>query len=162
MLAEHGLEGLDARQIIDRLDAMPVAERPTDLVASVRPNEVVVTDDQQHESSVPMTSDEFYVSVAPYVDQTHECYFHSLTTCLGELQNASVGVTVTDDATGEVLIDEARQTFDNGFVGLWLPRGIDATISIEHDGRAGTSRVSTGGDEDATCLTSLQLTSPLT
>ena len=72
-----------------------------------------------------MPSDEIYVSAAPYQSQTHDCYYHSPTGCLGELRNADVAVTVTDTATGEVIVDEDTRTLDNGFVGIWLPRGIE-------------------------------------
>ncbi|MCH1922250.1 CueP family metal-binding protein, partial [Shewanella sp. A3A] len=80
-LAAHDLTGLDVVQVIERLDTMPVAERPADLFASVRPDALVLTDDQERETLLPMPSHEVYVSVAPYREQTHDCYFHSLTTC---------------------------------------------------------------------------------
>ena len=158
IVAEHGLDGLDAKQIIDKLDTMLVADRPSDLIASVRPGELVLTDDQERTSTIQMPDDEFYVSLAPYVNQTHDCYFHSLTTCLGELQNKQIDVTVVDDATAETVIDQSLQTYDNGFVGLWLPRGINGTITIAYEGRTVTSAISTISDEDPTCLTALPLT----
>jgi hypothetical protein len=157
LLADQGLDGLDARAVIDSLDALPVAERSTTLMASIRPNELLLSDDQERETALAMPADEFYVSLAPYVEQTHECYFHSLTTCKGELQNVDVLVVVTDKATGEVLLDETRTTFDNGFTGLWLPRDIDASITIEYDGLSATSDLSTRTDDDATCVTTMQL-----
>ena len=67
-----------------------------------------------------------------------------------------VHVTVTDNASGDTLIDEPRITYDNGFLGLWLPRGITATLTIDHDGRTATAPISTG-DDDLTCLTTMQL-----
>lgn len=84
-----------------------------------------------------MSDDEFYVSIAPYVGQTHECFFHSLTTCLGELRNEEVHVTVTTADDGAAIVDETVRTHDNGFAGLWLPRGIDATLTaeLEREGR---------------------------
>lgn len=157
ILDDHGLAGLDARQLIERLDAMPVADRPTDLIASVRPDEVLLTDDQGRETNVPIPEGEFYVSIAPYVNQTHDCHFHSLTTCLGELQDVEVRVTITDDATGAVVVDQALRTFDNGFVGLWLPQGIEGTLVVEHDGLSATSDISTVNEDDPTCLTTLRL-----
>ncbi len=157
-LKDHGLAGLDAREIIDLLDAMPTAERPDDLMVSIRPNELVITDDAQQETALPMPDDQFYVSIAPYKDNTHDCYFHSLTTCAGEIQNADVHMLVTDADSGDVLIDETRTTFDNGFVGLWLPRNIDVTVAIEYDGRSATTDLSTSSDDDATCVTTMQLT----
>ncbi|MEG3614682.1 CueP family metal-binding protein [Isoptericola haloaureus] len=157
-LTDAGLDGLDGREIVDTLDALPLAERPTDLMVSVRPDELLVTTADEGETTVSLEGEDFYVSIAPYVDQTHECYFHSLTTCTGELQNAEVDVLVTDDATGEVVLDETRTTFDNGFVGLWLPRDLDATVTIEHDGMSASSPLSTAGADDATCVTTMQLT----
>jgi hypothetical protein len=126
-------------------------------MASIRPNELLLRDGEGREETLPMPADEFYVSFAPYVSRTHDCHFHSLTTCVGELQNAEVSVKITDDATGEVLVDDSLTTFDNGFVGLWLPRGIDATVTVEHDGKTASSPITTKGDEAATCVTTLHL-----
>ena len=73
-LAAHDLDGMDGQQIVDHLDRMPVAERPTDLMASVRADQLVLADVEQ-DVMVPLAEDRFYLSVAPYVDQTHECYY---------------------------------------------------------------------------------------
>ncbi len=157
-LAEYDLAGLDGAQIVDRLDSTPVADRPTTLMASVRPDVLVLSAEQGQEVRLPMPTDEFYVSIAPYEDKTHDCYNHSLTTCLGELRNAEVQVALTDNETGEVLVDETKTTFDNGFVGLWIPRDIEATLTITREGRTGTATISTMNDDDPTCITTLQLT----
>ncbi|WBL19888.1 MULTISPECIES: CueP family metal-binding protein [Citricoccus] len=156
-LADHNLDGLDATQVIERLDTMPVADRPTDLIASVQPDALILTDDQDRETRLPMPEDEVYISVAPYREQTHDCYFHSLTTCLGELTNSEVQVTLTGE-DGDVLVNEVQQTYDNGFVGVWVPHGIEATLTIEHEGQTGSAIISTMNDDDPTCITTLQLT----
>ena len=44
----------------------------------------------------------------------------------------------------------------NGFAGFWLPRDVDARLTVESDGRTGTATVSTTPD-DPTCLTTLRL-----
>lgn len=98
------------------------------------------------------------MSIAPYQVQTHDCYYHSPTGCIGELRNAPIAVAVTDTATGAELIRERTHTFDNGFVGFWLPSGIEAQVVIDHDGRRATSTVSTAGDDALTCLTTMKLT----
>ena len=157
LVAEHGLEGLDARQVVERLDAMPVADRPTDLMASVRPDVLVLSDVGGREVELAMPQDEVYVSVAPYRTHTHDCHFHSLTTCEGELSDQPVKVRLTGP-DGEVLVDETRRTFDNGFVGIWVPRGIEASLTLEHEGRTATVAVSTRRDDDATCITTMHLT----
>jgi len=154
-LTTHGLAAMDASQIIDHLDQLPVAKRPTDLIASVRTDELLLSDDAQ-EVVLDLPENQTYVSIAPYVDQTHDCFYHSLTTCLGELGNEPVEVTITDKATGEVLVDEQTTTFDNGFIGFWLPRDTTGTIEISSQGRTGTTEFSTA-ENGATCVTDLRL-----
>lgn len=156
-LTDHDLDGLDATQVIERLDTMPVVDRPVGLIASVQPDALVLTDDQDRETRLPMPEEEVYISVAPYREQTHDCYFHSLTTCLGELDNTEVHVTLTGE-DGDVLVDEVQQTYDNGFVGVWVPRGIEATLTIKHEGQTGTAIISTMNEDDPTCITTLHLT----
>lgn len=157
ILSEHGLEGMDAAQIVNRLDALPIAERPAGLMASIRPDELLLSDGENPDLSMPMPEDKFYVSLAPFVDQTHDCYFHSLTTCTGELAAEEMDVTVTNQATGEVLLAEKMQTQENGFLGLWLPRDIEATIHVAQDDRSASASISTANDDDLTCLTTMQL-----
>lgn len=155
-LSAHGLDGLDAREVIDRLDAMAVDDRPGDLIASVRADALLLSDDAGNEATLDLPHDEFYVSVAPYRDRTHDCFFHSLTTCLGELRGEDIAVTVTDAATGTTIVDETIRTYDNGFAGLWLPRGIEATLTIEHGEQTVSMPIATTDDEP-TCVTTAHL-----
>lgn len=151
------LAALDARELIDRLESVPVDERPQDVLASVRQDAVVVSAvDGSREIAVPI-QDGHYLSIAPYVDRTHDCFFHSLTTCTGELGDEELAVRIVDDRTGEVLVDETGRTHDNGFIGFWLPRDVSATVTVSAAGRSAEASVETGAD-DLTCLTSMQLT----
>lgn len=155
VLNAYGLEGMDAREIIDYLDQQPIAERPTDLMASVRSEELILSN-QAGEVTLAMPEDRSYVSVAPFVSQTHDCYYHSLTTCVGELDNEPVEVSVFDEETGTTLVDGPATTFDNGFAGFWVPRGSAGTITVNYQGLEGTTEFATG-TEDATCITDLRL-----
>lgn len=155
LLADYGLDGMDTVEIVDHLDRMAGADRPADLMASVRPD-VLALSSGRDQVSLAMPEDRFYLSVAPYVDQTHECSYHSLTTCTGELSSTDVRVRIVDETNDRVLVDETRTTFDNGFTGFWLPRDIVGTLRVTAAGRTGQVRFAT--DEDApTCLTTLQL-----
>ena len=156
-VAEHDLDGLNARDVIKRLDTAKVSDRSSELIASIEPEQLVLTDDQNKQTTLPMPKDEFYVSIAPYRGQTHECYFHSLTTCRGELANTDVDVTVVEATSGRTILDETLRTYDNGFVGIWLPRGIDASLTVSAEGRTAKQDISTRAD-DPTCLTGFQLT----
>lgn len=153
LLEIYALDDKPVREVIDTLDQAPW-QRPLKIAASVRSAEVLLGDSTT-EAALPITDDEFYVSIAPYLTRTHDCYFHNLGTCQGELANTAVQVKITAD-DGTVLIDEAATTYANGFVGFWLPRDISGTIEIESNGKSGAVPFATAEDS-ATCLTTLQL-----
>lgn len=155
LLAEYGWNGSNTAAVVDLLDRLGEPERPRELSASVRAEEVVVSagDDTV---SLPMPADRFYLSVAPYVDRTHDCHYHALTMCTGELAEAEVQVTVVDETNDEVLVEETRTTFANGFTGFWLPRDIEGTLRVAYGDRSGEVDFATD-DAAPTCLTTLQL-----
>ncbi|MCF2572662.1 CueP family metal-binding protein [Brevibacterium sp. UCMA 11754] len=142
-LSEHGL------------DRMAVTDRPNDLMASVYPDELVLAGEAQ-EVTIDLPEEKAYVSIAPYVDTTHDCFYYSLTTCRGELGNEELDVKITDSATGELVVDDRVTAFDNGFAGFWVPSDIEGTIDITHEGKSGSVDFSTGED-GATCITGLRL-----
>lgn len=158
LLQAHGFADSDAQEIIDQLEALPIAERPQNLIASVTGASLQLRDDSGREVELPLPDDRFYLSVAPFVETTHECAFHSLTTCRGELNNREVTVSVVDSGSGETLEEGPRTTHDNGFVGLWLPRGITAELTCTVEDLTGTTSIETRTEDALTCLTSLQLT----
>lgn len=154
-VAALGLATDDAQAIVEGLDRLPVDKRPSAdaLIASVRPTELVL---QPGDVTLPLADAGFYLSIAPYVNQTHPCDFHSLTTCLGELQNTPIELTVTDTKTDEVVVNEITATADNGFVGVWLPRDGEFDVRVVGEQGVAEQRVTTG-DTDPTCLTTMQL-----
>ncbi|MCS3492163.1 hypothetical protein M2368_001135 [Arthrobacter sp. JUb119] len=156
-LAELGLEGLDAKAAIDRLDRLPQEQRPENFTAMVQPTQLVLADASGRTANLPLPQDQYYLSAAPYVDQTHSCHFHSLTTCLGQLQGRQMEVKAVNAETGEVLVDQGMETFDNGFIGLWVPRGITLDLEFTYQGKSAKTTVSTAGQSNATCLTELRL-----
>ena len=154
LLTELGLEGSSGQQIVEDLEAS-TDQRPLTIGASVREDHLVVSDGTE-ETTVALPEDEFYVSIAPYVEQSHECYYHSLGTCQGELVGEEVSVTITG-GDGTVLVDETVTTHTNGFTGFWLPRDVeDGTIEVttgEHEGSVPFSTT----EGSPTCITTLQL-----
>ncbi|WP_342037155.1 CueP family metal-binding protein [Brevibacterium ammoniilyticum] len=154
-LSAYGMVGQDAVGIIDTLDRLTEEQRPTAFTASIEPDRLVLAD-AAGKVALPLPQDKSYVAIAPYVSQTHDCFYHSLTTCQGEMANTPVEVTIVDDATGKTLVKESTRTFDNGFVGFWLPRDVDGTVTISAGDRSGSATFSTQPD-GATCITDLQL-----
>lgn len=156
VLEAYGWGDLTGGELVETLEALPLDERPADLVASVRSTDVVVQTADAEPVSLPI-DEGFYLSVAPYRTQTHPCSFHSPTTCLGELGDEPVTITAVDAATGEQVLAVDTRTEANGFVGVWLPRDRDLTVTVDAPGGSATTAVATGAD-DPTCLTTMQLT----
>lgn len=154
LLSRHGLSG-DAVAVVERLEALGGSDRPQDLMASVRPGELQLSDDQG-KVSLPLPGDRFYLSVAPYAQRTHDCHFHSLTTCQGEMGGETVHLRITD-SSGAVLVDKDARVNANGFVGSWLPRGTAGTVEVTSAKGRGTQPFSTSAADDATCMTTLKL-----
>lgn len=124
--------------------------------ASITSSELMVKDENQEETAYELPEDEFFVSIAPFVNETHECDIHSLTGCQGELVDTEFEVYIEDSA-GEVIKDEEMKTEANGFIDLWLPRNETLTVTITQDGEESTSEITTF-DGDKTCITDMQMT----
>lgn len=153
-LAAHDLAGTPAEDIVAALDRDP-RPRPLPVRGSVTSDRLILSDGA-NETTLPLDGDRFYLSIAPYVTRTHECFNHNLGTCQGELTGEDVKVTITDDA-GAILVDSDVTTYANGFVGFWLPRDITGTVRVQQGDRVGEVPIATASDSP-TCLTTLQLT----
>lgn len=152
-LDRFGLKGKSVVEIINALDRSK-EDNEASLLGSVRQNELLLTDGKE-QISMPMPADKTYLSIAPYVDQTHECFNHNLGTCQGEQVGQEFTVTITDES-GKQVLKETVTTYDNGFVGFWVPRNIKGTLTVEGIGKKGSIPLSTGA-EDPTCITTLKL-----
>lgn len=153
LLDRHQLSGKSAREVVEALDASP-AQRPTALRASVKSGQLLLSD-ATGQATMPIPGTDFYLSIAPYASRTHECYFHNLGTCQGELAGADVHVTITD-AGGKTLVDKQVTTYANGFTGFWLPRDISGTVTVTAASKTGSVPFATRSDS-ATCLTTLKV-----
>jgi hypothetical protein len=123
--------------------------------ASITSSELVVTDNNQKVTTYDLVDEEFFVSIAPFVNETHPCAIHSLTGCQGELVEEDVNVHI-EDSEGNVVLDEKTQTEANGFIDLWLPRDDTFNVTITQDNKETTAEISTF-DGDNTCITTMQL-----
>lgn len=153
LLREHGLEGASTQEVVERLDRTH-EDREAGLAGSVTYDEVVL-DDGTAETVLPMPEDRFYLAVAPWTTTTHECFHHSLSGCQGELVGEDFDVRITD-ASGAVLVDDTVTSYENGFVGFWLPKDITGTLEISSERGRAVEEFATS-PEDPTCLTTAQL-----
>lgn len=153
LLASHGIQAATAEDAVTALDQVPTP-RPLALTGSVGYDQVAFADDSD-QVTVPLTSGQFYLSMAPYRTQTHECYYHNLGGCQGELTDTPIHVTVTTDV-GQTLLDEDSTTGANGFIGFWIPRDHTGTVTITAADTTASTPFDSGPD-GPTCLTTLHL-----
>lgn len=99
----------------------------------------------------------FYLSFAPYIQQTHPCAIHNLVTCRGEMKNKTLDVIITDVLSSDVIYQDQIKTKANGFYGFWLPVNRSYLLSVSDGTRSGSQEFSTYNYSD-TCLTTLRLT----
>lgn len=147
-LEKYDLLGLDIKAIVKELDSS--VDEPKELSSSIN-GEYLTLQDGESKVVLEVPKDSFYLSFAPYENSTHPCGFHSLSGCRGELVNELVHVTITDEK-GVVILDDNLETMDNGFIGVWLPRDINANIQVAYNGKVSNAPISTFADSE-TCLT---------
>ncbi|WP_438311563.1 CueP family metal-binding protein [Sporosarcina sp. FA9] len=123
--------------------------------ASITSSELIITHENKEVVTYDLPEDEFFVSIAPFISETHPCDIHSLTGCQGELVEEEFNVHI-EDSEGNVILDEKKITEANGFIDLWLPRDGKFNVIITQDDRETTSEISTF-DGDNTCITTMQL-----
>ncbi|WP_067836278.1 CueP family metal-binding protein [Amphibacillus sediminis] len=126
-----------------------------DISASITSEQLIVTKQNNEEITYDLPDDQFFISIAPYQDETHPCVNHSLTGCQGEMVNEEFDLLI-EDADGNVIIDQTVTSLSNGFIDLWLPRNQTYQVIISQNGKSAKSELSSFRD-DPTCITTMQL-----
>lgn len=148
---EEATEQVNVKQLVADYSSNQTSEE----AASITSEQLIVTTSDNSEKAYQLPSDEFFVSIAPYVNTTHPCAIHSLTGCQGELANESFDVYIEDE-DGKAVVDETMEAKANGFIDLWLPRDKEYDVSISYEGKETTSAISTF-EGDNTCITTMQI-----
>lgn len=122
---------------------------------SITSHELIVTESDGNERIYDLPKEDFFVSIAPYIEETHPCALHNLTGCKGEMVNEEFTVYI-EDTEGNVIVDDTLKSEANGFIDLWLPRDKAFHVTIEHDGKFVQSAI-TSFEDDNTCIATMQL-----
>lgn len=153
ILESYALEDMSVESMVLALETKSIDT--TGLVASIN-SEYLVLETEKESVTVALPENRFYLSFAPYINNTHPCNTHFLTSCQSELRNESFHVKVVLD-DGTVIIDDTLISAQNGFVGVWLPKDVNATLHIEYEDLHISSPITTF-EGSPTCLTTpLQL-----
>jgi hypothetical protein len=152
-LEKYGLSGLSVDEIVHKLDS--TTSDPSGLRASITSDFLVLMDDS-NEIRLALPKDKFYLSFAPYMTQSHPCGTHSLSSCQGELVNQEIHAVITD-SEGKEIVNSDLTTMANGFVGVWLPRNIDGTVTVRYNGLVAQAPISTFPGSNTCLTTPLQL-----
>ena len=152
-LEKYGLSGLSVEDIVHKLDS--TTSDPSGLSASITSDYLVLMDDS-NEVRLTLPKDKFYISFAPYVTQSHPCGTHSLSSCQGELVNKEIHAVITD-SEGKEIVNSDLTTMANGFVGIWLPRNMNGTVSVSYNGLVAKAPITTFAGSDTCLTTPLQL-----
>ncbi|MDO3410391.1 CueP family metal-binding protein [Saccharibacillus sp. CPCC 101409] len=147
---------LPASADIKQLTADIGAGRAAAKSASITSSLLTVTSGGGTETEYKLPENEFFLSVAPYLNHTHLCAVHNLAGCRGELKEQEFRVTVVGSDGTAVMEDAAVKSGVNGFIDLWLPREDTYRITIGQGDKSAETQVSTY-DGDDTCLTTMQL-----
>jgi hypothetical protein len=147
---EYGLNIEDQESLINDLENKNFNQ---EFSASISDKQIFIYH-KTKQYAIMLQEDLFYVSLAPYINQTHGCYTHSLTGCQGELIDKDFIVKIYDEEDN-LLEEKTINSGSDGFFGLFLEKGITYKIIVEYEG------LSTSYDIDAftdqTCFTGGQL-----
>lgn len=148
ILSKYELNGLSVKEMVNKLDS--VTDEKNGLNASITSTTLILYDNEkQYEFKLP--KDEFYVSFAPYLNEIHPCQTHNLVSCRGELFNKEFEISIVKK-DGTVILDQKVKSMNSGFIGLWLPRDIEATLTISYKGTSVSKPLTTFTKSD-TCIT---------
>jgi hypothetical protein len=140
------------KQLVDNYSSGNIKARS----ASITSKQLIVNEGEANSLTYDLPENEFFVSIAPYVDKTHPCATHSLTGCQGEMTEEEFNVSIVDK-DGNKIMDKTLKSQSNGFIDLWLPRDKTYNITVEHNGKIAESEISTFESDD-TCISTMQLT----
>ncbi|QVY61999.1 CueP family metal-binding protein [Cytobacillus gottheilii] len=144
-------ETIDIKELVKDYSTSDMGEDS----ASITSHDLIVAKSDGSEHSYELPKDEFFVSIAPYINETHPCALHNLTGCQGEMANEEFAVYI-EDKEGNAVVDEVMKSHDNGFIDLWIPRDQTYKISIAYKGKKADSTISSFKG-DHTCITTMQL-----
>ena len=139
--------------IVELIDSLENDNHTKEVLASISGDTLALSlEGQAYSFDIP--NDFFYISFAPYINSTHDCYTHSLTGCQGELTNKDMFISIYD-GLGNLIEEKTMNTGDDGFIGLYLDRFENYQIHVSYQALNSQFLVDTSLNQ--TCFTEERL-----
>jgi len=105
-----------------------------EIISFITPKELTITFPDGRKVVTALPDDEMYVAVAPWINYTHSCSVHYLSSCQGELENKIFEISVKEKSDN-LIFEGPVTSMKNGFFELWLPRDLELVVDISYDGK---------------------------
>ncbi|HAX03682.1 MAG TPA: hypothetical protein DEA30_04140 [Acholeplasmataceae bacterium] len=153
LFERHNLSNKSVEEIVSYLEQR--LDEDDKFFAGIYGDKLVLGDDKE-QIELALPNGLFYLSIAPYINQTHPCTNHNLVTCRGELKNQVFQIEIIDLETNTVISKRDISSSANGFAGIWLPANKNLSIKVTYNSLSTTTDISTYSTSN-TCLTKMKL-----
>src|SRR5690625_7664904 len=113
--ASEELDSKDVKELVQNYSVGKI----TDQTASITSTQLIVTDSSDNESVYDLPEEEFFVYIAPFINETHHCEYNSLTGCQEEMVDKDFDV-YNEDMDGNILLDDTLNSEIYGIIHLWI------------------------------------------
>lgn len=153
ILDRYNLQNMDIYELVSYFEETLNEDEALNVFIT---GKALTINDHKDTIEIDLPQEQFFLSLAPYINQTHPCSNHNLITCRGELTNQNFELKIIDLNTNVIIIDQTVTSEKNGFIGVWLPKNIDVQITVTQNNLSSTTQITTNNTSN-TCLTTLKL-----
>jgi hypothetical protein len=151
LLSKYDLAKISVVEIVEKLGE----EEYGALNATINTEYVTISEGEKS-AKVKIPDDKFFLAFAPYINQSKPCSEYNLDTCKGELANQTFKVLITKP-NGDVVVEQEMISAENGFVTIWLDKGMEANLVVRYNNLTAKSFITTLEDSNTCITTPLQL-----
>jgi len=144
---------------LDILDAIHLANKWAnkypDITIYVTYTQLIIEYPNNTNAFIPIPENQMYVVIAPYIETTHACETHYISSCQGELKETEFDLIIKEK-DGAIFFDGSMTSLKNGFIELWLPKNNEFDLSIFLNSQKVQLNINTF-ETGITCITTAKL-----
>lgn len=147
------IRSLDPIEAVDVLNEW--RDTKPEILSYINADNIVISFPDNEIVELELPEDKMFVAIAPYVDETHQCYFHYFSSCMAEMKSKSFTIELIDNNTNSSVSKEVN-SLNNGFFELWLDRNKKYEIFVKYSNKTGNDTINTFS-KSRTCITTVHL-----